>query len=332
MILVTGGTGLIGSHLLFQLVQEGKSVKATYRTQKSLEKVSKVFDYYTDHSETLLDKITWVQADITDVGALENAFTDVTHVYHCAALISFDPRQLDQLIQANSEATANMVNLCIAKGVKKLCYVSSIAAIGPSVKGKMATEENEWNDTNVSVYGLTKHDAELEVWRGSQEGLSVVVVNPGVVLGPGFWKSGSGSFFTYAQKGKRHFIPGGTGFVSVNDVTRAITQLMDSDISNQRFILVNENLTYSEIFKRICGRLGVPSPDKQIPFWMLEFFWRWDGLRSKLRGKRRRLTKNMVKGMYRREIYNNTKIKRLLDFKYDNLDETLDFCCEKFKS
>ncbi|TMU55444.1 NAD-dependent epimerase/dehydratase family protein [Flagellimonas algicola] len=332
MILVTGGTGLIGSHLLFQLVQDGKSVKATYRTKKSLKKISKVFDYYTEHPETLLHKITWVQADITDVGTLENAFKDVTQVYHCAALISFDPRQLDQLIQANSEATANMVNLCIANGVKKLCYVSSIAAIGPSVKGKMATEENEWNDTKVSVYGLTKHDAELEVWRGSQEGLAVVVVNPGVVLGPGFWKSGSGSFFTYAQKGKKHFIPGGTGFVSVNDVTRAMTQLMDSGIRNERFILVNENLTYSEFFKRICGRLGVTPPDKPIPFWMLELFWRLDGLRSKLRGKRRRLTKNMVKGMYRREIYNNTKIKKALDFTYDNLDETLDFCCEKFKS
>ena len=134
------------------------------------------------------------------------------------------------------------------------------------------------------------------------------------------------------KKVKVTFIPGGTGFVSVNDVTRAMTQLMDSDINNERFILVNENLTYSEIFKRICNRLGVTPPDKPIPFWMLELFWRWDGLRSKLRGKRRRLTKNMVKGMRHREIYNNTKIKRALGFTYGNLDETLDFCCEKFKS
>ncbi|MEX0359968.1 MAG: NAD-dependent epimerase/dehydratase family protein, partial [Allomuricauda sp.] len=192
MILVTGGTGLIGSHLLFQLVQDGKSVKATYRTQKSLEKVSKVFDYYTDHPESLLDKITWVQADITDVGTLEKAFKDVTHVYHCAALISFDPRQLDQLLQANSEATAHVVNLCIANRVKKLCYVSSIAAIGPSAKGKMATEENEWNDTNVSVYGLTKHDAELEVWRGEKKRLWVVGGEVGGGLWAGFLGYGGG--------------------------------------------------------------------------------------------------------------------------------------------
>ncbi len=332
MILVTGGTGLIGSHLLFHLTKSGKKVKASYRSEKSIDKVSQVFGYYTENPESLLEKINWIKADITDVGSLEQLFDEVNQVYHCAALISFDPKQLDALLKANTEGTANLVNLCLTHNVKKLCYVSSIAAIGPSPKGKMATEDNEWSDTNISVYGLTKHDAELEVWRGSQEGLSVVVVNPGVVLGPGFWKSGSGTFFTYANKGKRHFLPGGTGFVTVNDVTTAMISLMDSNITGERFILVNENLAYQEIFGRIATRLSVAAPYKKTAFWLLECFWRLDGLRSKFLGKRRRLTKNMVKGLYHQEIYDNSKIKRSLNFNFEDLNTTLDFCCAQFKN
>lgn len=332
MILVTGGTGLIGSHLLFHLTKNGKQVKASYRNKHSIDKVSRIFGFYVDNPESLLSQISWVKADITDVASLDRLFEDVDEVYHCAALISFDPKHLDALIKTNTEGTANLVNLCLASAVKKLCYVSSIAAIGPSAKGEMATEDNEWNDSNISVYGLTKHDAELEVWRGSQEGLPVVIVNPGVVLGPGFWKSGSGTFFSYAHKGKSHFIPGGTGFVTIDDVTTAMVALMDSNIERERFILVNENLTYQEIFSGIATRLSVPVPSKKIGFWVLECVWRLDGLRSKFLGKRRRFTKNMVKGLYRQEIYSNKKIKKTLDFKFGDLNATLDFCCAQFKS
>nr|WP_299387250.1 NAD-dependent epimerase/dehydratase family protein [Allomuricauda sp.] len=332
MILVTGGTGLIGSHLLFELARSGQSIKAIYRKQESIAKVGQIFRYYSDDAEGLLQKISWVKADITDLASMDGVFEHVEQVYHCAALISFAPRHLDALIQANPEATAHIVNLCLAHGVKKLCYVSSIAAIGPSKNGKMATEENEWNDAHVSVYGLTKHDAELEVWRGSQEGLAVVVVNPGVVLGPGFWKSGSGSFFTYANKGKKYFIPGGTGFVSVQDVVKSMTALMQSSVEGERFILVSENWTYGELFKKIAKRLGVQPPQKQLSLKSLELFWRLDWFRNRFRGKRRRLTKNMVKGMYKREMYSNSKIKNALDLEFGDLEQTLDFCCEKFKS
>ena len=332
MILVTGGTGLVGSHLLFHLAQQGKQIRAFYRKKETLDKVTQVFSYYSEAPAKLIEQITWIKADITDLASMESHFAGVEQVYHCAALISFDPNHLDDLIRSNPEATANVVNLSVAHGVRKLCYVSSIAAIGPSTKGQMANEENEWNETNVSVYGLTKHDAELEVWRGSQEGLKVVVVNPGVILGPGFWKSGSGSLFTYANKGKKHFLPGGTGFVSVNDVVNAMVGLMRSDIHNERFILVNENLTYQTLFQKITHRLGVNPPSKQVSFWVLELFWRYDWIRSTIRGKRRRLTKNMVKGMYHQEIYDNSKIKKALEFAFEALDETLDFCCEKFKA
>ena len=199
-----------------------------------------------------MDKIEWVQADILDIEALHALFKDVEYVYHCAALISFDPKDYPRLVKINIEGTANIVNLCLEHHIKKLCYVSSIAAIGPSPKGLEATEDNEWSDSNVSVYGLTKHDAELEVWRGSQEGLPVVVVNPGVVLGPGFWNSGSGTFFKYASKEKKSFIPGGTGFVTIHDVVNAMVMLMESQIVRERFILVNKNLTYPRDLSENC--------------------------------------------------------------------------------
>ncbi|MEX0312625.1 MAG: NAD-dependent epimerase/dehydratase family protein [Allomuricauda sp.] len=330
MILVTGGTGLVGSHLLYQLAKNGKSIRASYRNKDSIHKVEEIFGYYTDDPSSLFQRITWVKADISDVSSLMPLFEGVNFVYHCAALISFSPKDYQALVKANIEGTANMINLSLENGVKKFCYVSSIAAIGPSTKGKVTTEENEWNDTNVSVYGLTKHDAELEVWRGSQEGLSVVVVNPGVILGPGFWHTGSGTFFKYASKEKKKYFPGGTGFVSVNDVVLAMTKLMESDISGEQYILVSENLSYHELFKKMAFKLKVKAPSEQIPFWLLEILWRIDWLRSNLLGKRRKLTKNIVKGLYHQEQYSNEKIKKTLDFQFEDLDDVIEFCCSKF--
>jgi len=330
MILVTGGTGLIGSHLLYHLISNGNRVRSNFRTKESIEKVHKIFGYYTEDPSLLIEKIDWVQADITDIAGLECLFDGIEQVYHCAALISFDPKDFKSLEQTNVEGTANIVNLSLKYGVKKLCYVSSIAAIGPSLKGKESTEENEWNEAKASVYGITKYEAELEVWRGSQEGLSIVIVNPGVVIGPGFWKSGSGTFFSYASKGKTYFIPGGTGFVSVNDVINAMTKLMDSNIQTERFILVSQNMTYDQLFQKIASKLGVAPPTKKVSNFMLECFWRWDWVRSNILGKRRKLSRAMAKGLYHQENYSNNKIKSSLDFTFEDLDKSIVFCCDKF--
>lgn len=331
MILVTGGTGLIGSHLLFHLISNGKTVRSNYRTEASMEKVHKVFGYYTDNPSVLMDKIDWVKADITDVGGLDSLFEGVEQVYHCAALISFDPKDYKILERTNVEGTANVVNLSLKHGIEKLCYVSSIAAVGPSIKQQEVTEENEWNEAKANVYGITKYNAELEVWRGSQEGLPIVIVNPGVVIGPGFWKSGSGTFFTYVSNGKKYFIPGGTGFVTINDVINAMTKLMDSNIQTERFILVNQNMTYKELFQKIAPQLGVAPPTKEVSKFMLECFWRWDWVRSNVFGKRRKLSKAVAKGLYRKKIFSNQKIKSELDFIFEDMDKAICFCCDKFK-
>lgn len=331
MILVTGGTGLVGSHLLLRLAQGGKKIRASYRKPESLKNVLKVFGYSSETPQPLWEQISWVQADITDIGALSHAFAGVEQVYHCAALISFDPGDYNTLVKSNVEGTANIVNLCLAYKVKKLCYVSSVAALGTAPSGKAITEATEWSGHHASVYARTKYQAELEVWRGAQEGLSVGIVNPGIVLGPGFWDRGSGVLFTYAAKGKAYAPPGGAGFVSVNDVVRAMTQLMACDVGQQRFVVVSENRLYKDVLQKMAWHLGVAPPVKTLPLGVLEGLWRMDWLWSTLSGKSRRLTKAWVKGMYTPKVYSAEALKNRLNFTFEALEGTIAFCCATFK-
>ena len=331
MILVTGGTGLVGTHLLFHLLSRGFTVRATHRAGSDLKKVRKVFSYYNNAAEEYFNNIQWVEADLSDLPALEAAFENITHVYHCAAYISFDPKEFKTLQQVNEEGTRNIVNLCIDKNVEKLCYVSSIAAIGRSIDGAIATEENEWNDGDANVYAMTKHLAEMEVWRGSQEGVPVVIVNPGVILGPGFWYGGSGALFRIASKGPKYYPPGGTGFVTVNDVVKIMIQLMDSEIINKRFIVIDKNLKYKEVLSNIAREFGKPTPKIGLKFWQLNFLWRLDWLKSKFTGKRRKLTKKSVESFKNPEIYSNRRVVAMLDYEFELMAEAVYFSCNRFK-
>jgi len=331
MILVTGGTGLLGSHLLWRLVQNEVPVKAIYRSEGSLNEVKTIFSYYTDKASSYFDKISWVKGDITDVPSLENAFVGVTHVYHTAALISFNPAAWDSLKKVNVEGTANIVNLCIAHNVKKICYASSIAAIGKSLDGSTITEQNEWLETETSVYALSKHLAEMEVWRGSQEGLKVVIVNPGIILGPGNWNRGSLRLFKNAARGMHSYFPGGSGFVSVNDVASILTQLMQMDIYNERYITIAQNMSYQELFTLIGASFGVRIPTKKIPFWILETGWRIDWLRHHLLGAKRKLTKNTVKSLRERKVFSASKLEKTLDFDFEDMEKSIDFSCSILK-
>ena len=250
MILVTGGTGLVGSHLLYKLTSQGKNVRAIYRNEVTKESVSEVFALFTTDVSILLNKIEWVKADLNDLPALSNAFANVTLVYHCAAYISFDPKDYLLLRKVNIEGTANIVNLCIKNNVKKLCYVSSIAALGKELHHKKITEETYWNPetANNSVYGITKYGAEMEVWRGTQEGVPAVIVNPGIILGSGYWNQGSGTLFKMVKKGVAYKTTGKTGFVDVLDVVDVMVTLMESIIINERYILVAENVAFNDVF------------------------------------------------------------------------------------
>ena len=110
---------------------------------------------------------------------------------------------------------------------------------------------------------ITKYGAEMEVWRGTQEGLNTVVVNPGIIIGPGYWHNGSGSLFKRIYKGMSHYTNGVVGFVGVNDVAQIMIKLMESNIINQRYILISENLSYKDFFTKVAALLHVKPPKKE---------------------------------------------------------------------
>ena len=244
MILVTGGTGLVGAHLLLQLTANETEIRAIYRNEKNIRKTQSLFQLYG--KEAQFHKIQWMEGDIIDVPSLEKAFQGVTHVYHCAALISYNPKDENKLRKTNIEGTANIVNFCIDYKVSKLCHVSSIAALGDLKPNEtIITEETEWNPEHYhSDYAISKYGAEMEIWRGQQEGLNVVIVNPGVIFGAGFWQQGSGMFFSAVQKGFPFYTNGTTGYVSATDVASVMIQLMNSNISGERFSVIAENQSF----------------------------------------------------------------------------------------
>ncbi len=331
MILVTGGTGLVGAHLLFELTKNEAVVRATCRENSDLKKVEKVFSYYSKKFQNQYKKIQWVIADINDIPALEIAFEEVTQVYHCAALISFDPEDYNRLYKVNCEGTANIVNFCIAKNIEKLCYVSSIATIGKELNSIEVNEESEWNSKDANVYALTKYDAEMEVWRGSQEGLAIAILNPGVIIGPGFWKTGSGKLFTTAAKEYNYFPPNGTGFVSVHDVVKLLILAMNSAIDKERFITVAENLNYQVVLNQITSELKLKSPTKMLTFWQLEILWRFDWLLSFLFKSERKITKKTVLSLKEEKKYSNQKVKETYNFTFELIEKSIVFTSEKFK-
>lgn len=330
MILVTGGTGLVGSHLLYHLVLQHDNIRATYRAKSSLKKVKKVFSYYTSDT-SLFDKIDWFEVDITQVPIMILAFKDVKQVYHCAALISFDAKDYIEMRKVNIHGTAIVVNLAIDAKIDKLCFVSSIAAVGESINGNTITEESEWNkELDNSGYSITKFGAEMEIWRASQEGVDVVIVNPGVILGSGFWNSGSGKLFSQVYNGFSYYTEGITGFVSVKDVVKAMIKLMHSEIKNERFILVAENKSFREVFVAIAEALGVKKPSKKIRPWQTSVFWRVAWLLSKITGKPALLTKYSARSSHAVSKYSSKKIKRQLNFEFEPVEETIKRVCKNY--
>ena len=324
MILVTGGTGLVGAHLLYKLVSNNETVRAIYRTEHKLDNVKNVFSTYTENYESLFKSIEWIQADILNIPLLSIAFAEIKHVYHCAAFVSFEPDKYQLLRRTNIEGTANIVNLCISNNIEKLCYVSSIATIGSSLNNKTLTEKTEWNpEDDNSVYAITKYGAEMEVWRATQEGLDVVIVNPGVILGAGIWRYGSGNLFKKAHKGLKYFASGTVGLVDVKDVVSIMIALLKSDIKNERFILVSENWTYKRFLQTMANSVNGKSPKKEAPIWLLQLAWRLDWLTHKITGKRRQLTKQLVTSLTSETNYSNAKIKTALNIEFKPVEESI---------
>lgn len=325
MILITGATGLVGAHVALQLIEKGNNVRAIYRTTQSIDKTKAYFDFY--QKSDLFHKIEWLEGDILDIPSLENAFINIDFVYHCAAFISFDPKEEEKIRKTNIEGTANIVNFCVAYNIQKLCYISSIAALGDLAPHEQSiSETTDWNPEKPhSDYAISKYGAEMEVWRGHQEGLSVLVVNPGIIIGPylktNAIEQGSATLYHRVAKGLSFYTLGTTGFITIDDVVSVTTKLMDSTIQNERFALVAENIVFKNILNTIAKALHVRAPRVHADASLMNILWRIDWLISKITNKKRQISKATAKASYSKNLYSNSKIKRVLNYEFENVQQ-----------
>jgi len=325
MILVTGGTGLVGSHLLYHLVQKEGKVRAIHRKTSDLNEVKKVFSYYSTEVESFFQKIEWFESDLLDLSSLNDAFLGVNQVYHAAAYISFFPNKFSLLNRVNVEGTANIVNLSLEHGVKKMCYVSSIATLGKPHDSNKIDEETEFDlEEQNSVYSITKRNAELEVWRGTQEGLDAVIVNPGVVFGSGHWNSASGKIMKMIDRGVPYYTSGCIGMIDVQDVAKCMISLMNSDIVNQNYILVSENIKLRELLTQVSKFLYKDPPKKEISKRKMIWFSNLDWVRSKLFRTKRKLLKVSVNSLFRNYQYDSSKIRKEHNYDFIPYQTTLE--------
>ena len=315
MILVTGGAGLLGKELITQLLQAGKQVRAIYNN-------TKVTDLQSDNLQQ-------VQCNILDVIGLEEAMQDIEQVYHCAALVSFNPKLKQEMYKVNIEGTANVVNAALDAGVKKMLYVSSVAALGRIREHEPINETMNWTEaTSNSAYGQSKYLAEMQVWRGIGEGLDAVIVNPVIVLGAGDWNNGSSQIFKNVYKEFPWYTNGSSGFVDVRDVVKAMIGLMNSNVTAERFIISAENRKYADVFNLIAKAFGKKPPYKKVTPVMAKIVWRLEALKSFFTGKAPLVTKETTATALAKVTFDNTKLKNFLPgFEYRKIENTIMDTC-----
>jgi nucleoside-diphosphate-sugar epimerase len=319
MIFVTGASGLVGSHLIQSLIDKGLLVRALYRQTIPTFKGA--------------EKVNWIKGDILEVATLEEAMQGVSHVYHCAAIVSFSPKQAATMLHANVEGTANVVNACIRHEIQKLVYVSSVAALGRIRKGAPVDEHMNWTpETSNSIYGKSKYLAEMEVWRGMGEGLNVAIVNPVIILGAGDWNKGSSEIFKSAYNEFPWYTTGVSGFVDVMDVIDAMQILMQSDVQGQRYIISGANLPYQEIFTRIANGFNKRPPSRRVTPLLAAIVWRLEAVKGFFTGKSPLLTKETAATAQAVVNFDNTKfLKAFPSFTYRSIEETINRTCSELK-
>lgn len=324
MILVTGATGLVGSHLLYALLKKHNSVVALYRKNSNRAFVEEVFGYYTTEAKAMADRIEWRESDLLDVAALSDAFEGISEVYHCAAMVSFSNGDVAEMMQINQGGTANIVNVALHKGVKHLVYVSSVAALGRSGEHGIISEKTEWSQSkHNSAYAKSKYNAELEVWRGMQEGLSAAIVNPGIIFGPGNWNEGSPALVKKIADGFKYYTLGTNGFVDVRDVVDVMQLLMERRVSEERFLLVSENLSYKKVFEFIAAGLEQEPPQKEAQPWKGALLWRIEKVRTTLFGGKALITEETARSAASTYYYENAKVQKALGFEFRPMAEAI---------
>lgn len=321
MILVTGGSGLVGKELISQLLAMGENVVAIYNKTP-----------LPAFNSPLLRQ---VQCNILDVPGLEEIMQQhsIKKIYHCAAIVTFNPARKYELFTINIEGTANVVNAALNTGVKKIVYVSSVAALGRIREHEAINETMNWTEeTSNSNYGKSKYLAELEVWRGIAEGLEAVMVNPTMILGDGDWNTGSSQMFKSVYNEFPWYSEGVTGYVDVRDVAKAMIALMDSNISGERFIISAEDRSFKEVFTMMATAFGKKPPHKKVTPLLAQIVWRLEKIKSLCSGKDPLVTKETARTALATVHFDNSKLKQFLpEFSYRPLEETITHTCRLFQ-
>lgn len=316
MILVTGATGLIGGHLMWQLLQTNDKIVAIRRKTSSIDALKTIFSFYGSDVDELLQKIEWREADVLDINSLSLAFQDIDIVYHCAAVVSLSAGT-ETMTDTNVSGTKNIVELALQNKISKLCFVSSIAACGQSVDDDYIDENTNWKNTdNRNAYSRSKYYAELEIWKGIEKGLNAVIVNPGVVLGVSGTQTGSSQIFYQVKKGLAFYTSGGTGYIDVRDVVKLMILLLTSEISGQRFILVSENCNTKRILSWMADGFGKKRPQILIskrPMMLLGSILEFTG---QVLNFKPLIDKSMARSITHREKYSNNKVKSEFNYEF----------------
>jgi dihydroflavonol-4-reductase len=324
MILVTGGTGFLGSYIIKQLVEKGYGVRAIRRSNNTPSWIS----------ADIFNKVQWVEGDVLDVVALEDAMEGVDAIIHSAAVVSFAKKGRRNMYQVNVEGTANVVNMALEKNVRRMVHISSVAALGRTANGGHVNEEKKWEESKVNThYAISKFKAELHVWRGISEGLDAVIINPGTILGYGDWHSSSCAIFKQVYDGFGWYTPGINGFVDVEDVARAAIILLESSITEQRFIVSGDTWSFKKLQDTIALHFGKKGPARKTTSFLLGIAWRMEKLKSLFTGKKPLLTKESARVAQSQTWFDNEKLLHALpEFNYTPLEETIKKACEKYSN
>jgi len=331
MNLITGATGIVGAHLALQLLKKGEPVKAIKRPSSDINKTLKLFSYYTVNPKVLFDQIQWIDADICDIYSLLDALDGVDTVYHCAGFVSFNPKHRRDLHKINVEGTANVVNACLEKQVKALCHVSSIATLQNPDITENIDESVYWKSSpQASDYAISKYNGEREVWRGIEEGLQAVIVNPGVIISAGHWNQSSGKIIHNCYNGTSFYTNGSTGTIDARDVVSCMIQLRQKQQFGHRYVLTENNHTFKEIISTYQTHFGKKAPHIDAGKWLLKLAAFADRLSCWFTGKERRLTPAAVHAALEKNTFNNQKIKNTLNYQFIPLQDSASFVCKAY--
>ncbi|HJS54088.1 MAG TPA: NAD-dependent epimerase/dehydratase family protein [Chitinophagaceae bacterium] len=321
-VLVTGGTGFIGAYIIKELIEKGYAVRAIRRSNK--------LPFFI--SPDILNKTEWVYGDVLDVISLNETMQGVDGIIHAAALVSFVKKERRQMYHTNAAGTANIVNLALENGIKKLVHVSSISALGRTYAGEHVTEEKKWTHSKLnSHYGISKYKAEMEVWRGCGEGLDAVIINPSTVLGFGNWHDGSCAIFKNLYRGFPWYTKGINGFVDVEDVAKIAVMLMETNITEERFIVNNENWEFKKLFDAIADGFGKKHPNWEANSFLSAIAWRIEKIKSSLKGSKPLLTKETARIGLSKTHWENDKILAVFPgFSFTPLEQSIAKACKNY--